>query len=51
VRVLHGEEEGVEWLQGNILSLEGRRPVDLLVSVRGYERVKNTLAKIEYGMY
>ena len=51
VRVLRGEEEGVEWLQGNILSLEGRRPVDLLVSVRGYERVKDTLAKIEYGMY
>jgi len=51
VRVLRGEEEGVEWLQASILSLEGRRPVDLLVSVRGYERVKNTLGKIEYGMY
>jgi putative toxin-antitoxin system antitoxin component (TIGR02293 family) len=51
VRVLRGEEEGVNWLQASIISLEGRRPVDLLVSVRGYERVKNTLTKIEYGMY
>lgn len=51
VRALRGEKEGVEWLQASILSLEGRRPVDLLASVRGYEHVRNKLLQIEYGTF
>lgn len=50
-RVLHGEEAGAAWLQAGIISLGGGRPVDLLVSLEGYERVRNKLVQIEYGMY
>lgn len=32
-------------------AMDKRRPIDHLVSIRGYERVRNTLVKIEYGMY
>lgn len=50
-RVLHGEEEATHWITTPIISLGRKRPIDLLTSIGGYERVKNTLTKIEYGMY
>jgi len=50
-RVLHGEEEATHWITTPIISLDRKRPIDLLTSIGGYERVKNTLTKIEYGMY
>lgn len=50
-RVLHGEEEATHWVTTPIISLDRKRPIDLLTSIGGYERVKNTLTKIEYGMY
>ncbi len=40
-----------EWLTSPILSLGGERPIDLLETVKGYERVKSKLMQIEYGTY
>ncbi len=50
-RVLHGEDEATHWITSPIISLGHKRPLDHLTSINGYQRVKNTLAKIEYGMY
>ncbi len=50
-RVFRDEALAREWLVSSIISLDKRRPIDHLDSIRGYERVKNTLVKIEYGMY
>lgn len=51
VRVLGSEEAAKRWLGAPIASLDSRRPIDHLDSIEGYERVKTTLVKIEYGMY
>ncbi len=50
-RVLGSEEEARLWLTSPVLSLGSERPVDLLDTVKGYERVKNKLLQIEYGTY
>ncbi len=50
-RVLGDEEAAREWLTSPVLSLEGRRPIELLDTVKGYERVKNKLLQIEYGTF
>lgn len=50
-RVLRGEEEARHWITTPIISLEHKKPLEHLTSIDGYERVKNTLTKIEYGMY
>lgn len=50
-RVLGSEAQAREWLTSQILSLGGERPIDLLETVKGYERVKNKLLQIEYGTY
>ena len=50
-RVFRSKERAVKWLQARILGLQGRRPVELLKNPSGYKRVKDTLGKIEYGMY
>lgn len=51
VRVLGGDEAARRWLTTPIASLDSRRPIDHLRSIQGYERVKTTLVKIEYGTY
>jgi putative toxin-antitoxin system antitoxin component (TIGR02293 family) len=50
-RVLGDEDEARLWLTSPILSLGNERPIDLLDTVKGYERVKNKLLQIEYGTY
>lgn len=50
-RVLHSEDEAIHWITTPIISLDNKRPLEHLTSINGYERVKNTLIKIEYGMY
>ncbi len=50
-RVLGGEEGGVCWLTSPILSLGGLRPVELLASPGGYERVRNKLLQVEHGTF
>lgn len=49
---VHGSaEEAGLWLTSPILALGGERPIDVLNTVRGYERVKNKLLQIEYGTF
>lgn len=50
-RVYGDEHEARLWLDAPIISLDACRPIDHLSTIRGFERVKETLAKIEYGMY
>lgn len=50
-RVLGSEERASQWLTSPILSLEGEKPIELLGTVKGYERVKNKLLQIEYGTF
>lgn len=50
-RVFRDEGKAQRWLNTRVVSLGNRRPIDHLDSVQGYERVKETLTKIEYGMY
>ena len=50
-RVFRDAELARRWLRSPIISLDNERPIDWLDSIEGYERVKNTLGKIEYGMY
>lgn len=50
-RVLGNGDEARLWLTSPIVSLGGERPIDLLDTVRGYERVKNKLLQIEYGTF
>ena len=40
-----------DWLTSPILSLGSRRPIEMLDSVRSYERVKNKLLQIENGTF
>jgi len=51
VRVLGDEAAARDWLTSPVLSLEGRRPIELLDTLKGYERVKNKLLQIEYGTF
>src|SRR5690554_2294362 len=50
-RVFRDTELARKWLSSPIVSLDNKRPIDYLDSIVGYERVKDTLGKIEYGMY
>lgn len=50
-RVLGDEAAARRWLTSPVASLDGLRPLDHLDSIAGYERVRETLTKIEYGMY
>lgn len=50
-RVLGSEDEARQWLTSPILSLDSERPIDLLDTVKGYERVRNKLIQIEYGTF
>lgn len=50
-RVFGEEEQARRWLTSPILSLEGRKPIELLDTVKGYERAKNKLLQIEYGTF
>ena len=51
IRVFGDPDKAESWMSHPIVSLGGRRPIDCLDEVDGYERVRETLAKIEYGMY
>lgn len=49
--VMGDEAKARRWLVTKIASLDGLRPIDHLDSIEGYERVRETLTKIAYGMY
>jgi putative toxin-antitoxin system antitoxin component (TIGR02293 family) len=40
----------LDWLQQPNLATDGRPPIDLLSTSDGFERVKNLLLRIEYGV-
>lgn len=50
-RVLRSAELAKKWLGSSLIGLENLRPLDHLNSIEGYERVKDALGKIEYGLY
>lgn len=50
-RVFRDEDLARSWMHSPINSLNNERPFDHLVSIEGYERVKDALGKIEFGMY
>lgn len=50
-RVFRDDGKARRWITSPIVSLDQRRPLEHLDSIEGYERVKETLTKIEYGMY
>lgn len=50
-RVLGSNDQARSWLTSPVMSLQGRRPIELLDTVRGYERVKNKLLQLEHGNY
>lgn len=50
-RVLGSEERTSRWLTSPILALEGEKPIELLGTIKGYERVKNKLLQIEHGTF
>ena len=39
------------WLGSEIVSLDGKRPIDLMPSARGLKRVLQTLGRIEHGVH
>lgn len=51
MRVLGSEERAREWMASPILSLQGQKPVELLDTPQGNERVRNKLLQIEYGTF
>lgn len=50
-RVFGDDATARRWLTSPVASLDGLRPLDHLDSIEGYERVRETLTKVEYGMY
>lgn len=50
-RVFRSEDLAQVWLRSRIAGLDNERPLDLLASTDGLERVMDALGKIEYGMY
>lgn len=49
-QVLEDEEAGVKWLSTPNLATDNRAPIELIGEKDGFERVKNLLMRIEYGV-
>ena len=49
--VFHDADRARTWLFSEIAALNFSRPVDLLKTIRGYERVKQLLGQIAFGTY
>ena len=45
------KEKAKEWLSSEVAALEFKRPVDMLTTITGYERVKALLGQIIFGVY
>ena len=50
-RVFGDWNRAVAWLNSNVAALENQRPLDLLGSVKGADRVRYILNCIEHGVY
>ncbi len=49
--VLGSEDELNHWLHSPVLSLDGKKPVDLIKTESGRRKVEEVLHQIEYGIY
>jgi putative toxin-antitoxin system antitoxin component (TIGR02293 family) len=49
--LLGDKEEARVWLTTPILATDNKAPIDLLVNLEGYERVRDTLYQYVYGVY
>ncbi len=47
----HDNAKARSWLFSEVATLGFERPVDQLKTIRGYERVKNLLGQIVFGVY
>ena len=50
-RILGSRERVKEWMQGPVLYLAGKRPLDLIKTETGRRLVEEALHQIEFGMY
>ena len=50
-KVFHDADQARNWLFSEIATLDFGRPVDLLKTIQGYERVKQLLGQIAFGVY
>ena len=50
-RVFGSQEEAERWLDRPAISLNRRRPLDLLATPKGVELVEQCLGRIEHGVY
>lgn len=49
--VFGSEAKARTWLNTPLVPFGGKSPLQMLDSVQGYERVRNSLGRIRYGMY
>lgn len=49
--VLGSQDEAEHWLERPAMSLDQRRPIDLLATPAGVELVEDLLGRIEHGVY
>ncbi|MBF6594472.1 MAG: DUF2384 domain-containing protein [Thermaceae bacterium] len=49
--VLGNAERARRWLTQPLVGLGGKAPLELLTSIGGYERVRNSLLRQAYGMF
>jgi putative toxin-antitoxin system antitoxin component (TIGR02293 family) len=49
--LLGNKEEARVWLTTPVLATDNKAPLDLLVNLEGYERVRDTLYQYVYGVY
>jgi hypothetical protein len=48
--VIGDQDQAVKWLSEPNLAMDNRPPIDFIGEKDGYERVKNLLLRIEYGV-
>jgi hypothetical protein len=48
--ILDGKDKAVKWLSQPNAATDDRAPIDLIGEKEGFERVKNLLLRIEYGV-
>lgn len=51
IGVLGLQKEAEQWLERPAISLNNRRPIDLLTTPAGVELVEDILQRLEYGVY
>jgi len=49
--VFGGREDAERWMSGEVMGLDGARPIDLMRTVQGTELVNEFLARLEHGVY